>query len=187
MPAVPSTTNFSFGTGGLGSFSLRVGDYEYTEGSSSSAIEVLEYSHEKIVFTSPEGQSSVSLDVNLTVGGQTANMVSFTFDAPQLHYVADATTSSSGTTTTYTPLIEATSTYTNMTYTPTCERSSEEGCGLTTAGGYTVALVGSNFGLSNAGVQVSPYPESGDAIGVESVTSLPVAEPIVDPCRRSTE
>ena len=147
-------TGSNFGTGALGSFSLRVGDYQYTEGSSSSAIEVLEFSHERIVFTSPEGQSSVSLDVNLTVGGQAANKVSYTFDAPQLHYVADAITSSGGTTTTYTPLLEATSKYTNMTYTPTCERSSEEGCGLTTAGGFTVALVGSNFGLSDAGVQV---------------------------------
>ena len=77
-------TGTDFGTGASGTFDLSVGGAVHVDGDSDSPIKVLTYNHTTVVFTSPEGVASLPMDVNFTVGGQAANVVSFAYDEPEL-------------------------------------------------------------------------------------------------------
>ena len=85
------------------------------------------------------------------MGGQISNTKQLSFDAPELYYIADSST--------YEPLL---ATYCpdedddSTCVSPSCDRydGDNDGCGLNTDGGYYIVLVGSNFGMSDADVQV---------------------------------
>ena len=157
-------TGTNFGTFvGTDVYTLSVGD--------DTTIMVLESSHTSIVFAAPEGQSARPLDVNLTVGEQAANTVTFSYDTPELYHIADSDT--------YEPLLE---TYCaddvdDSCVSPSCDRYDEDGCGLSTDGGYEVALVGTNFGMAAAGVQTVYFDGGAMSVTILSHTKALVTIP----------
>lgn len=131
----------NFGTGS--DFSIRFSgrndnadddDYlwEYlvgTDNDDDDSGTVFSLDHERIKFASPEGQQEQVINVSLTVSGQTSNVLSFNFESPVITFLADPDDTSAA-------------------LGSNCMRYSADGCGLTTDGGYTVAIMGENFGVS---------------------------------------
>ena len=106
-------------------------DDDYTWSSNDDDDGVVDYTHTSITFLSPEGAQSGILNVTLTVADQTSDPVSFSFEPAVIYYLAD-----------------------DVDYTELgtdCNPRSSSGCGLTTAGGYDIAIVGENFGVDGGG------------------------------------
>ena len=110
---------------------------------------VKEFGHGKIVLEAPAGQNERTspLTLSLTVAGQKSNLVNFDFDAPVISHLAmcfpDATAQ-----------VYQHSCVTEMEVLMSdCDRNGAGGCGLETGGGYTLAIMGSNFGEPGSGSQ----------------------------------
>ena len=132
-------------------------EFEFTEFSA----EMVDYSHHSVTFTIPPGQNEKNedLDLQITVAGQVSNSVKFNYAPPKIDKIAMCF--SDALTDVYTG--ECTKVKDDngdwLDELPElgsdCDPLSEDGCGLSTSGGYTLALLGENFGKTDAGIQVS--------------------------------
>ncbi|GMI27037.1 hypothetical protein TeGR_g1845, partial [Tetraparma gracilis] len=111
--------------------------------------EIVEFNHTHIKFKSPEGQNerNAPLTLTLTVAGQTSKLVNFDYGAPRIDHLAMCFPDATSAVYQYDCVTEMNPLMTD------CDRNAAGGCGLNTEGGYTLAIMGENFGDPAAGVQ----------------------------------
>ncbi|KAH8073099.1 calcium ion binding protein [Aureococcus anophagefferens] len=120
-------------------------------GGDAELLEVTRFSQTAVGLLSPTGQAEGPLTVTLSACadiGDPATCVasrepaSFNFSKPTIHYLATSDYTRS-------PLADACfdDEGERVCVEAACDRFSEGGCGLETAGGYEIAIVGANFGI----------------------------------------
>lgn len=126
-------------------FDVTSGSMKFDE----SSVNIVSFDHEKIILRTEEGQNALNHDLKLqiSVANQVSNSIKFNYGAPKINKLVMCFPDS----TAYVYDKECEGDMSELGV--GCDPYSEEGCGLSTEGGYTVAIIGENFGKSDAGIQ----------------------------------